>query len=226
RRLRLHLRARDDRCLARVPGLELPEGKDFPGRRRRLSARLLAGGDLGASGSAASGSLAVVPDAAARLSDIRDALFHVSQEVHTRPIARTAGPHAHASSDLHAADAGPHGPLRPCVVDPAEQQGRAFRLADDLVLRRARLVVLGGDAVARYGVTPFLRRLRCALSLAVFLEPRAGFYKRLIACCSARDQSLRGDRTPCQRAIARFLENFSSIKRRALCPHSRLKSLS
>src|SRR5207249_11969838 len=46
---------------------------------------------------------------AARLPDLRDALFDVSQEVHTPPIARTAGPDAPAPGDLHAADAGPHG---------------------------------------------------------------------------------------------------------------------
>src|SRR5207247_1044461 len=124
-------------------------------------------------GGAASGGLAVVPDAAAGLSDIRDALFDVSEESHARPIARTAGPHAPASGDLHAADAGPRR-HRLCVLDPAEQQGRALRLALDLVLRRARLVPLGGDAVARHGVATFLRRLRCPLSLAVFLGPRQG----------------------------------------------------
>src|SRR5207245_11288521 len=108
--------------------------------------------------------VAVVADAAARLSNIRNPFVHVPQEGHTRPIARTAGPHAHASSDLHAADAEPRARLRPSVVDPIEQHGRAFRLADDLVLRRARLVVLGGDALARHRVRSLLRGLPFALS--------------------------------------------------------------
>src|SRR5207249_11841120 len=144
----LHLRACDDRCLARISGLELSEGQNLSGRRRRLSARVLAGGDLGAIGSAASGSLAVVPDAAARLPDIRDAFFDVSQEVRARPIARAAGPHAHASGHLHATDADPDGLLRPGVTEPTEQRGRALWLADELVLRRARLVFLERNPVA------------------------------------------------------------------------------
>src|SRR5439155_26627412 len=104
---------------------------------------------LRAPGRAASGSVAVVSDALARLSDLRDAFFDVSQEVHTPPIARTAGPHAPAPGDLHAADAGPHGRPRPCVADPFQQQGRAVRLADDFVLRGPGPIVLEGDAMAR-----------------------------------------------------------------------------
>src|SRR5204863_5322777 len=137
----------DDRRPARVSRVELSEGKDLPRRRRRLSARVLAGGALRAPGRAASGGVAVVSDAAARLPDLRDSLFDVSQEVHTPPIARTAGPDAPAPGDLHAADAGPHGRLRPCVADPVQQQGRAVRLADDPVLRRPGPIVLEGDAV-------------------------------------------------------------------------------
>src|SRR5205814_10324431 len=115
--LPLHLSACDDRRPARVSRLELPEGKDFPGGRRRLSARVLAGGALRAPRRAASGGVPVVPDAAARLPDLRDSLFDVSQEVHTPPIARTAGPDAPAPGDLPAADAGPHGTLLHCLVD-------------------------------------------------------------------------------------------------------------
>src|SRR5205814_7213866 len=114
--LPLHLGACDDRRPARVSRVELPEGKDLPRRRRRLSARVLAGGALRAPGGAASGGVAVVPDAAARLSDLRDSLFDVSKESHARAIARTAGPDAPAPGDLHAADAGPHGRLRPCSL--------------------------------------------------------------------------------------------------------------
>src|SRR5207302_7313633 len=101
-----------------------------------------------------------------------DALFHVSQEGHTKTIARPAGPHAHASSDLHATDAVPDERLRPCVTDPIEQHGRAVWLADELVLRRACLVVLGGDAVAHDVVVPFLHRVCVALSLAHALGQR------------------------------------------------------
>ena len=57
-----------------------------------------------------------------------------------------------------------------------------------------------------------------------FLEPQQGLTDCVLL--GPGDQWLREDRTPCQRVIARFREKFSSIKRRALRPHSRLKSLS
>ena len=108
----------------------------------------------------------MVPDAAARLPDIRDALFDVSQEVRTRPIARAAGPYAHASGNLHATDAEPDQRFRPSIVDPIEQRGRALWLADDFVLRRARRDLLATDGVAYGSVTRFLRCLCIALSPA------------------------------------------------------------
>jgi len=49
--------------------------------------------------------------------------------------------------------------------------GRAFRLADDFVLRRARLVVLGETRWLVYGVASFLPGIRCAYLWLFFSEP-------------------------------------------------------
>jgi len=96
----------------------------------------------------------VVPDAAARLSDIRDALFDVSQEVRTRPIARPAGPDAPAPADLHA----PYGRsdrrrFRSGDHYPAQQQqGRSSLLVDKSNLRLAGRALLVAHARAHSSV--------------------------------------------------------------------------
>ncbi len=116
----------------------------------------------------------MVPDAAAGVPDIRDAFFHLSQEGDSGPLARTAGSPTPASSNLHAADASAPRHFRSGVDHPAEQQGGTLRLADDPLLRRTGHGFLGRDALARGGVTLFLRRIHIALSLAAFLEPQRG----------------------------------------------------
>jgi hypothetical protein len=85
--------------------LEFPGRVDLSRRRRRLFHRVHAGGARDHARDAQSRGVGVVPGAAVHVSDLRDVLLDLPEEVHPRDVAGDSGRRASAHARVQAADA-------------------------------------------------------------------------------------------------------------------------